>query len=266
MDELLLLEKAIQSYESNNNLEDSLRIFKKLAKKGNLVAQICYARHFWNGEASEDWDEAIYWFTKAAERGHALSQFWLGNSLILGSRNQIDYKRGFFWLKKAAEQNVKMANYHLGLCYYYGLGVDVNKELAIQNIVEAGNAKVVEADLFLAEYYRSNKEQYKKIIDKMNDVYRDRMTIEQEVALNLADAYMRGYGVTKDFDKAYQIYSLSILDDNISALLARNKCLEKGLGVTKNLDLAINGYRQLKSISKVANSRYNFLCKLYRSS
>jgi TPR repeat protein len=48
--------------------------------------------------------EAVKWFRKAAEQGHAKAQYALGRSYEMGLGVVADYEEAAKWYRKAAEQ------------------------------------------------------------------------------------------------------------------------------------------------------------------
>ena len=73
------------------------------AEKGDLGAQhdvgACYATGDWDGPKDEV--EAVKWYTRAAESGHAMSQYDLGFMLCLGEGAEKDVAKGLWWLEQA---------------------------------------------------------------------------------------------------------------------------------------------------------------------
>ena len=67
--------------------------------------------------------EAVVYFRKAAEYGHALAQYNLGNCYDKGKGVEKDYAEAVKWYRKAAEQGIALAQYNLGVCYDNGDGV-----------------------------------------------------------------------------------------------------------------------------------------------
>ena len=53
---------------------------------------------------AKDAKQAVNWYTKAAERGHARAQFLLGRLYYAGRAVPLDYKQALNWLTKAANQ------------------------------------------------------------------------------------------------------------------------------------------------------------------
>jgi len=72
---------------------------------------------------AKDEAEALKWFLKAAEQGHAEAQFNTGVCYENGQGVPQDYAEAVRWYRKAAEQDEATAQWKLGLCYANGHGV-----------------------------------------------------------------------------------------------------------------------------------------------
>ena len=60
---------------------------------------------YYNGEGvTQDYEEAVEWFTKSAEQGLREAQHRLGNCYNKGKGVTKDYREAVKWLTKAAEQ------------------------------------------------------------------------------------------------------------------------------------------------------------------
>ena len=105
----------------------------KAAEKGNLDAQhdlgASYAVGHVDGFRSEV--EAIKWYTRAAEAGHALSQYDLGFMLILGEGTEKDVAKGLWWMEQAVKNGHEFSARVLSDFYRKGAyGVEPNPERA----------------------------------------------------------------------------------------------------------------------------------------
>lgn len=80
---------------------------------------------------SENLEQAVYWFRKAAEQGEVNSQFFLGKSYYEGDGVTQDYTQAVYWFRKAAEQGNTDAQFHLGLCYDNGYGIEKDGNTAL---------------------------------------------------------------------------------------------------------------------------------------
>ena len=56
-----------------------------------------------------DKPQAVYWFRKAANQGHAAAQYNLGNAYYFSEGVSADETQAVYWWRKAAEQGHRMA-------------------------------------------------------------------------------------------------------------------------------------------------------------
>lgn len=86
--------------------EEDMKLLIEAGARGSVEAQrhlgACYATGDWIGE--KDAVKAVEWYTKAAEQGHAESQYDLGFMLLMGEGAERNTLKGMQWLVQAAEQ------------------------------------------------------------------------------------------------------------------------------------------------------------------
>ncbi|MFO0699875.1 MAG: tetratricopeptide repeat protein [Nitrospira sp.] len=103
----------------------------KRAQGGDPEAQNQLGIHYSEGrELPQNYQEAKYWFKRAADQGHAGAQVNLGTLYALGQGAPFSDPMALFWFQKAAEQRNALAFAKLGMMYERGRGVS-------QNLVEA---------------------------------------------------------------------------------------------------------------------------------
>src|SRR5664279_4099972 len=73
-------------------------------------------------DVARDYGEALRWFRKAAEQGHAGAQSRLGDMYSIGRGVRQDYAEALRWYRKAAEQGDVGAEIWLGFMYLKGRG------------------------------------------------------------------------------------------------------------------------------------------------
>ena len=71
----------------------------------------------------KDAKEAVNWYRKAAEQGHAIAQWQLGFIYANSEGVLKDAKEAVNWHRKAAEQGIASAQFNLGAMYANGQGV-----------------------------------------------------------------------------------------------------------------------------------------------
>ena len=82
--------------------------YRKVVEQGQshvIEAQYCLGCFYYDGEGVEkDYQQAIYWYGKAAEKGHVMAQYLLGECYFNGIGIAVDYQQAIYWYKKAASQ------------------------------------------------------------------------------------------------------------------------------------------------------------------
>ena len=100
----------------------SFQLYQPKANQGDADAQFNLALLYKHGlEVPQDLKQAVYWYTKAAEQGHANAQYKLGRLYMYGYGEEVQEgsKQAAYWLTKAAEQGLVNAQYSLGHMYEY---------------------------------------------------------------------------------------------------------------------------------------------------
>lgn len=93
----------------------SLQDYLERAKNGEAFAQCCCGSMY---EESKDMDNAIYWFKKAGDQGHCLSNYRLGMIYLEGRGNtEVNLCLAEEYLTYAAEGEFDSAQYQLAMLY-----------------------------------------------------------------------------------------------------------------------------------------------------
>nr|WP_154533923.1 tetratricopeptide repeat protein [Hallella mizrahii] len=172
----------------------------------------------------------------------------------------------------------------MGKCYYNGVGIDQNNNLALYWYRKAADQGLVNAQTELGDYYygqdgvfqsieklKQAVTWYKKAAEQGNDYaqyslaycyyngkgvdtnypeavkwYRKAAAQGYDAALyELGQCYYEGNGVAKNYQEAVKLFRQAIDKGNEDAQLALAECYLYGRGVKKNLDKAIGLYQPL---------------------
>lgn len=107
----------------NEDLRPQIRDFnfklcRQGAEKGNKELQYKLGVFYYTGEGvNRDYNQAVYWLTKAANQGYADAQTLLGSCYFDGEGVTQNSKQAVFWWTKAANQGEAHAQW--ALAYYY---------------------------------------------------------------------------------------------------------------------------------------------------
>jgi len=166
-----------QSFSISKQLPN-IKSLQQEASQNNIQAQITLGNMYETGQnIPKDYKKALEWYTKAANQGNALAQFYVGRRYADGALNiPKDYKKALEWYTKAANQGNAQAQLNIGIMYQDGLGVpkDVRKSL----------------------------EWYTKAANQGNAL----------AQLNIGIIYKDGLGVPKDYKKAKIYFKQSCLN------------------------------------------------------
>ena len=264
--------------EQNGNL--SVRHYRIAAELGFTKAQyklgICYRDGF---GVEIDLKKALTWFEKAAKQGDINAMYNMGNlyertnnkqleisaysdtvkqTRILLSNNKDDieamavlgiclfYGRGveknkdmgFSYLKQAAERGNSNAQACIGSCYYIGRGVKMSKKEAIKWFEMSAKQGNFLGQRRLGNYYLNidNTEGNKK-----NAVYWLGKSANQGDSFSqnqLGICYLHHIGVRRNDDMAFHWFEESAKRGNVTGEYNLAMCYECGHGTIKNRDKA----------------------------
>lgn len=71
----------------------------------------------------QNYDEALYWYERAAKGGDAEAQSELGYLYFSGKMVGQNFKKAYYWFEIAAKNNYPQAQYNMGILWYTGNGV-----------------------------------------------------------------------------------------------------------------------------------------------
>ncbi len=157
---------------------------------------------------SVDYKEAVKWYRKAAEGGHAKAQNNLGVCYVEGKGVAKDACEAVKWFTKSAEQGYVQGQASLGVCYFKGDGV-------AQNYSEA------------ARWWQKAAQQGDK-----------------NVQFSLAALYTKGLGVLKDDAEAAKWYRKAAESGHAKAQYMLGVCYDQGTGVSRNSAEAEKWYKK----------------------
>ncbi len=150
-------QNRVAAEQAKNKLAAGIAKWRAAAERGEAVAQYSLGYSYATGKGVEqDPREAVRWYRKAAEQGHAWAQNNLGNLLYEGGEGVAqDPREAVHWWRKAAAQGDAKAQYALGMAYKLGEGViaDVFEAYIWLSIAKA-NGNESAAD-FLRKHSRS---------------------------------------------------------------------------------------------------------------
>jgi len=129
--------------------EQAVFWYRKSAEQGHASGQNNLGLMYANGRGvKQDDEQAVFWYRKSAEQGHASGQNNLGFMYDKGRGVKQDDIQAVFWYRKSAEQGHAFGQNNLGFMYDKGRGVKQDDEQAVfwyRKVAEQGDA--------LGQYY-----------------------------------------------------------------------------------------------------------------
>ncbi len=99
--------------------------------------------------------KAMHWFEKAAAQGDIESANIAAHFYMTGHGVKQDFAKAFSLYNMNASKNDYDSQYGLGLCYYFGLGVSKNAQIALSYLKEAEDWHL-EVPFIIGNIYRDN--------------------------------------------------------------------------------------------------------------
>ena len=175
---ILILVCVLLSAQSGSAI--TLEQLRQAAERGDLNALVNMAYIYRNGVngVQQDKNEALKWYLRAAERGHANSQAYVGHAYLTGNGIEIDKRKAAMWLEKASAQGDTSAQFNLGVMYEQPLFSTGDEATGVPRSYEKA------AGLYLAAAAKGHA----------------------KAQLNLATMYEKGIGVPQSDAKAFAWY------------------------------------------------------------
>lgn len=127
-------------YYGEKNYPEAVKWFRKAAEQGHAAGQANLGTMYENGSGvKRDYAEAAKWYRKADEQGFVGVQNNLGVIYENGEDVNQDHGEAVKWYRKAADQGNPTGQYNLGLMYKDGKGVEKNLEAARTWLQKAAN-------------------------------------------------------------------------------------------------------------------------------
>lgn len=131
-DAAMQLRTAFRYFKGDGVTQDykqAIHWFTKAGEQGNVIAQRTLGYIYQKGEGiPQDFNQAIQWYTKAADQGNADAQRNLGLLYFNPDGTPRDYQKAQVLLTKAAEQGDLPAQHALGIMSERGNGAAVPKD------------------------------------------------------------------------------------------------------------------------------------------
>jgi uncharacterized protein len=199
-------DEALKAYHKEDYAVAILR-FAEL-ENGPTLTEFLKVAAWDNPEASVA-DLKTYWMNNYGPRRRAEAQFYLGVMYDGGFGVAPNYQEAVRWYTQAAEGDEPAAQFNLALMYEHGHGVTQDYQKAVRWYRSAAHGGNLTAQLILATMYEQGNGVLQDYAQAM-EWYRKAAEAGNPIAMNsLGVMYEYGNGVPQDYVLAHQWYNLA---------------------------------------------------------
>ena len=179
------------------NYEQAVKWYTKAAEQGDVYAQVSLGDMYKYGEdVPKNATEAVKWYTKAAEQGDVMAQIILGGMYKYGESVPQNGTEAVKWYTKAAEQGSVTAQNNLGEMHRYGYNSALQNSLVPRLLRAIVYGYVYDG---LPQDYKEAVKWYTKAAEQG----------DAGAQFNLGSMYRNGQGVPQNYKEAYVWLSLA---------------------------------------------------------
>ncbi|KAF9340490.1 hypothetical protein BGZ91_001742 [Linnemannia elongata] len=225
------------------------------ARLGDKHAQNTLGEMYKNGRG--DFSQAMDWYLKAANQGHAGAQCSVGILHYFGKGVPQDYSQAMDWFLKAANQGQADAQCSIGLMYKRGQGAPQDYSQAMDWFLKAVNQGHAAAQCNVGLLYGLGQgvpQDYSQAMDWLLKAANQGHAVAQ---CNIGILYEYGRGVPQDYSRALEWYQRSADQGDDSARYNIGRFYELGLGIPEDKAKAMEWYKKAADNGH-ANSRTRF--------
>ena len=227
--------KVGTKYLEKEDYENALHYFTKAAELGSILAQYHVGDIYYYGRTGyQDDSEAEKWYLKAAENGNVDAQYCLGN-LYLGSKKPEKNSEAAKWFYKAAESGHVASQYNLGCMYHNGWGITRDYMEAIKWYKKAAQQGSGDAQYNLGQLYYWGEgvtRDYKTAIKWFLDAS---LQNNSNAQYNLGFIYENGIGIDPNYSEAIKWYTKAANNNNIDAMCNLGWMYKTGKGISQDM-------------------------------
>ena len=240
------MEDSEVEYEEYKIKDSVLYEKARKAEEGDLQAQYDFASHVLRNEIIDGYDKgmiekAIDCLRNVAINGACigLGALALGNQYCYGKHVERDYRQAITWYRTALQANCIPAYYELGLCFYYGNGVDQDYAKAFDSFMKGSLGADMNQEL-LGDMYKNGdfvdrdeefayvlyKTTYDKILKSAGEYY-SYLDSYGRLSLRLGECYLKGIGTHKNIEEANKYFEQAKIFKKESYSWANPECNDR---------------------------------------
>ena len=215
--------RYLMGWSVKRDLPQAIRWFQRAAQHGHAEAQFNLGVIYDTGDGiRRDLEKAAEWYQKSARQGYAKAQFNLAVLYHTGDGVAKSDENAANWFRKAAEQGIAAAQNNVGTFYETGTGVEMNIDESAQWYRKAADKGLRESQYMLGVKYGRGDG---LSLDEIESFRWIRYAANQGHTASqwlVASFYFEGRGVFQDRVEAYRWALLAkYRDQNVDPLCAK---------------------------------------------
>ncbi|EDR25850.1 hypothetical protein EDI_044060 [Entamoeba dispar SAW760] len=202
--------------KNEETLNEALNMLDKASKNGNADAMYNYGLCFYKGfgHLKKNQIKAFDLFKAAAFKKHPDSLYILGVMYYKGKYVFEDKTLAMEYITKAAELHNHRALFHIGMCFFNGIGKPLDVDKAMEFFDEAAKYGSIQAELKIAGILLHGSEKIQADKPKAIRIYESLAKKRVgEAYYMLGECSLNGDGVQKDVGKARNLFQMASLYD-----------------------------------------------------
>ncbi len=217
--EIKNLREKGEQYLGAEKYTEAYDFFSKAAEKGDAVSMYNLGLMYVDGMGlSQDGVKAQEWYRKAAEKGSTEAMRDLGKMYFLGKGTQQNYKEAAKWFKQAADNENAEGMRLFGDMCKLGLGMEQSNSEAAKWYKKAMEKGDLEAMCFLGVMYDKGEGVAQNSSEAVKLFKQAAENGSVTGKIFLGDMYARGAGVQQDYGQALKLYEEAAEKDSILAM------------------------------------------------
>ncbi|KAG0063685.1 hypothetical protein BGZ89_009699 [Linnemannia elongata] len=235
------------------------------ASLGDAKSQVELGDMYRVGDGVEqDFDEARYWYLKAANQGDPAGQCNLGHLYRLELGVDRDHWTALSWYKKAAHQGDAGGQCYVGLVYKHGLVGVLDYSAAMDWYMMAANQGYAYAQYSIGNLYDTGRGVQQDYVKAKEWYFRAADQHLPSAQVEIGYMYLKGRGVSQDETIALDWLSKAVRPKifDSGSQMAMGLIYSYGLGVSKNDSTAFAWF--LKAASQGSPSAQSIVSRMYR--
>ncbi len=248
----LAQERMGRHYQEVENWQEAIRYYSLSASNGLASAQVALGEIFYQGPAQYiDHHKAEVLFQEASQTDSAKALFLLGKLML---EKEGEDTKAMQLIRRSASLGYVPATEVLADGYDHGrYGIQADRSQALYYYQQAAREGSAKSYTWLAEYFMGMDDLGTK---QRAQVYLSRALVAKEprAQVLVARRYLFGFGgVRRNYSKAVSLLNEAYNAGNIEAARYLSECYEKGYGVSKDLEKA---YQLMSAAAKKSPEEY----------